>query len=202
MLENSSSSEVFFSPNIANNITLVRVLLVPVFILLLFYYSPGEEILLRLAFGVFLLACFTDALDGYLARKLNQKTIFGSYVDPMADKLLLSSGFLSLSFLPNLPPEIKIPAWVTIIVISRDVIILAGSTLIFLFAGTLKASPLFIGKLTTFIQMVALAATFFSYGRINLEGLYIATSILTIISGIIYIRSGPGFFQLPGGGRS
>ena len=78
------------------------------------------------AFWLFAAAGVSDALDGYLARKMNEKTVLGSYIDPIADKLLLLSGFLSLSLMTRLPAAMRIPAWVTIPIISRDVIMNRG----------------------------------------------------------------------------
>src|SRR5262249_52154705 len=118
--------------NLANNLTILRILLVPVFILSLIYYSPENSFCLSLSAGAFFVACLTDALDGYIARRLNQKTTLGSYIDPIADKLLLLSGFVSLTFMPNLPSSMRIPAWVTLTVITRDLLIILGSVLIFL----------------------------------------------------------------------
>ena len=106
--------------------------------------------------GIFLLACLTDAVDGYVARKMGQKTVLGSYIDPIADKLLLLTGFLSLSFMGHLPPSMKIPAWVTISVVARDILIFIGSAMIFVIQGSLKAEPIFVGKITTVFQMSTL----------------------------------------------
>ena len=190
-----SASRSFFFSYLANHITVLRILLVPAFIGCLLYYSPEREFLSAAATVLFLTACLTDALDGYVARRFNQKTDFGSYVDPIADKLLLTSGFLSLSLMDNLPVSMKIPAWVTISVISRDVIILIGSTLIFLSTGTLKATPLFIGKITTVVQMGTLCAMLLSAPVWLDQALLVLTVILTIFSGILYIRMGENIFQ-------
>ena len=109
--------------NLANNLSVLRVILAPVFVTCL-YYLPERAYLYPLSIAVFLFACGTDALDGYFARKMNQRTVFGTYIDPIADKLLLLSGFISLSFLPGLPASMRIPAWVTIPVIARDMVIM------------------------------------------------------------------------------
>ena len=140
----------------------------------------------------------TDALDGYVAKKFDQRSVLGSYIDPIADKLLLSSGFLSLSFMPHLPPQMHIPGWVTLCVISRDVIILIGAALIFLSTGTLKAAPLFVGKLTTVFQMTTLCAVLFEIPQEIVRLLFIVTVAFTFISGILYIRMGERMFQQGG----
>ncbi len=184
----------FFS-NLPNNITALRILLVPAFIFSLLGYTPQKQYFIFWAVGIFLTACFTDALDGFVARKLKQQTVFGSYIDPIADKLLLSSGFLCLSLLTHLPAPMRIPGWVTLLVISRDVIILIGSALIFLSTGSLKAEPLFISKLTTLVQMVTLCAVLFRLPHDILTVLFILTAVLTVLSGVLYIRMGEKIFN-------
>ena len=176
--------------NLATQITVLRILLTPLFVTLLLYYGPGRERLHYYAFAVFAAACLSDAVDGYLARKLDQKTVLGSYLDPVADKLLLLSGFLSLSFMSQLPPAIRIPAWVTIPVLTRDIIILIGSAMIFLTTGKLTAEPLFIGKVTTFCQMAALFVALLATTEAVRMAFFTATVALTVASGIGYLRMG------------
>ena len=120
--------------NIPNQLSTLRVLLVPIFVAALFYFPQH-------AAAIFFVACATDAVDGYLARLWNEKTTLGTYLDPVADKLLLLSGFMGLSFMQHLPDSMRIPVWVTIAVISRDAIILIGSMMIFIVTGKLKAEP-------------------------------------------------------------
>src|SRR5262245_34213759 len=103
--------------NIANRITVSRIVLVPVFVAALLYYSPEPTWLLAAALAIYLLACTSDAVDGLVARKRGEITTLGKYIDPIADKLLLLSGFLSLSLMTHLPPARHMPAWVTIPVI-------------------------------------------------------------------------------------
>ena len=176
--------------NIPNNISLFRIILVPIFVTCLSYYSRETNLFYWASVFVFILACATDGVDGYLARKLHQKTALGSYLDPIADKLLLLSGFLSLTLMPNLPPSMRIPVWVAIPVIARDVIILIGSTIIFLLTGGLKVEPLFIGKITTVFQMLTL---FLSLVAAPVEVrflLFVCTVCLTVLSGARYIQMG------------
>lgn len=152
-----------------------------------------------MAVTVFLVACLTDALDGYVAKKLRQTSDFGSYIDPIADKLLLASGFLSLSLVEKLPAAMRMPLWVTIPVISRDVIILIGSTLIFLSKGTLKARPLMVGKATTALQMATLCALLLSAPEVLRRALFVSTVALTALSGVLYIHMGERAFSQNGG---
>ena len=181
--------------NLANHLSVLRIILVPVFIGSFLYYSPEREWCYTLGLAIFVLACLTDGVDGYVARRLNQKTVLGSYIDPIADKLLLLSGFLSLSFMSHLPGWMHIPAWVTIPVITRDVIILIGSAMIFLTTGSLKAEPIFIGKLTTVIQMGTLFVALIPFPGALKNTLFILTVSLTVLSGMQYIRIGGKLIQ-------
>lgn len=181
--------------NPANNLSLLRIVLVPLFVASLIYYSPERDFLRLVSVALFALACITDAVDGYLARRFKQVTVFGTYVDPLADKLLILSGFLCLSFIGSLPPAMHIPAWVTLSVVTRDFIILGGAAVIFIITGKLKADPLFIGKITTVSQMltlfVSLAAAPFPVRLF----LYSLTFTITLVSGIQYIRMGGRLLQ-------
>ncbi len=183
--------------NLANNLTVFRILLVPIFAGSLFYYSPERGLLYGIGLGIFLLACLTDAVDGYVARKMGQKTILGSYIDPIADKLLLLTGFLSLSFMGHLPPSMKIPAWVTISVVARDILIFIGSVMIFVIQGSLKAEPNFVGKITTVFQMSTLWVALIAAPKFLQNAFFVSTVILTVISGILYIRMGGRLLQTP-----
>jgi cardiolipin synthase len=130
----------------------------------------------------------TDAVDGYVARQFNQKTVLGSYIDPLADKLLLLCGFLSLSLMKHLPDSMRIPAWVTIPVVTRDIIILIGSAMIFLTTGKFTARPIVIGKVTTFFQMATLLTVLLGLTSDIQFLLFVATVSLTVLSGIQYFR--------------
>jgi cardiolipin synthase len=181
--------------NLANRLTLLRILLVPAFIASLLYYAPERHALYFTCLGIFFLACITDGLDGFVAKRFNEKTEFGSYMDPLADKLLLVSGFLSLSLMDHLPEGMHIPAWVTIPVISRDVLILAGSLIVFMATGKLKARPLFIGKLTTVAQMTTLSLSLLMAPLLLREVFYFAVLTLTVWSGALYIGTGSRLFE-------
>ncbi|HUT44622.1 MAG TPA: CDP-alcohol phosphatidyltransferase family protein, partial [Desulfobacterales bacterium] len=100
--------------NIPNLLTLFRIILVPVTVIFLIKGDFSKALI------VFVVACITDGLDGFFARILKQKTILGSYLDPLADKALIASSFITLSVLG------VIPSWLTVIIISRDFIILLG----------------------------------------------------------------------------
>lgn len=175
--------------SLANKLSLFRILLVPVFVLCLVYYRPGErEILRYLAVGLFALGVVTDAVDGYVARAERQATRLGAILDPAADKLLLVTAFLSLSLITSLPESLRLPAWVPILVLSRDVIIVAGWLLIVLVTGDLQAQPSRLGKLTTFLQMIAVVSILLGLGCA--KTILFVAMFFTVLSGIGYVRRG------------
>ncbi|MBI2095180.1 MAG: CDP-alcohol phosphatidyltransferase family protein [Candidatus Omnitrophica bacterium] len=176
--------------NLANNLSILRIILIPLFLTSLIYTPVHEGFFCSLSALLFVLACVTDAMDGYVARRFSQKTQLGSYIDPIADKLLLVSGFLALSFMGHLPEAMRIPAWVTVSVITRDVVILIGALVIFIMSGRLKAEPLLIGKVTTFVQMLTLFSALVMAPAVLRNALFIATTVFTAVSGVLYVRMG------------
>ena len=133
-------SQVFTAPN---QLTLLRMIFVPFIVI---HLVEGRYLW---ALGVFIIAGFSDGLDGLLARRLHQQTLLGQYLDPIADKLLLSTMFLVLSILH------KIPWKYTVLVFSRDISILAASAVLFAIAGLRNFSPSIFGKANTFSQISA-----------------------------------------------
>lgn len=174
--------------NLANKVTIFRIILIPFFLIALirppdkFLITLGTKIYNSMPLVIFFIAMFTDVLDGFLARKHGQKSALGSFLDPLADKLFLVSAFIVLAFLG------KIPAWVTAVVISRDVIIVLGWAIIFVLTGKSVIVPSIYGKFTTFFQTVTILAVLLnvSYARYIWHG----AVIFTIISGIDYIIKG------------
>ncbi len=175
--------------SLANKLSLFRILLVPVFVVCLLYYRPGElEILRYAALGLFVVGVLTDAVDGYIARVGHQATRLGAILDPAADKLFLVTAFLSLSLISTLPEIYRLPAWVPIVVLSRDLLIVGGWLLIVLVTGELQASPSRLGKWTTFFQMMTIISVL-SGAPFSKASLWVAMS-LTVLSGIGYLRRG------------
>ena len=166
-----------------NYITLFRILLVPFFFTALVYYEPGKEYYRLVALGLFLTAAFTDALDGFLARITHKKTDLGRFLDPLADKLLLLSGFLGLLFVNSLP--FRPPVWVTVTIVFRDIVILVGLILIYLISGTIRVQTNFIGKVTTFFQMATLTAILLE-APISILLSY-TTAGITVLSCLLYM---------------
>lgn len=146
-----------------------------------------------IAMGIFLSAVLSDAIDGFIARIAAQKTPLGAFLDPLADKLLLVSSFICLSLINNLPAQIKFPAWVAVIVITRDLIIMVGTLVIYLITGKLKITPSIWGKATTFFQMLAIFSVLLQYRH----SFYIwdTAVVLTVISGIDYVLKGTRFLN-------
>ncbi|MGH7255769.1 MAG: CDP-alcohol phosphatidyltransferase family protein, partial [Nitrospirales bacterium] len=130
--------------NLPNSLTVLRILLIPVFISFLVYEQY------EYALVVLLVAGLTDGLDGTIARVANQRTRLGAYLDPLADKLLLTSGFITLATLH------LVPLWVAILVVSRDLILMAGTLLAKLTESRVDISPTMLGKGTTLFQLIYL----------------------------------------------
>lgn len=131
----------------ANQLTILRMLFVPCFVILLIYDHP------KAATIVFLLAAVTDGLDGLLARKLQQKTVLGSFLDPMADKILLTAAFVTLT-VPSIPLVLHIPTWLTVLTISRDFLIALSVLVIHLQTQHSSFPPSLLGKCTTAVQLL------------------------------------------------
>lgn len=164
--------------------------LVPVFVSLLFYQK------FLLALGAFVLAGITDGLDGLLARRFHQQSPLGRILDPIADKLMLVTSFIVLSmksvYPTPIPGHLPIPFWVTITVISRDVFILVGAAAINMVTGFRAFVPSLLGKISTVVQIFAVAVVMLSaQTRVGtgyyLPTVYAAVFTLTLLSGIHYI---------------
>lgn len=137
--------------NIANKITILRVLLIPVFLVLIYCYAPGREWLRHMALGIYVTASLSDILDGYIARRLNQRTAFGARLDPLADKLIINLGFVFLAANPTFGEVV--PMWFPVVVLVRDAIIVLGAFAINEYFGPMKVKPRWTGKATTVFQM-------------------------------------------------
>jgi len=168
--------------SIPNLITLIRIILIPWFAILLINGS------FNIALWVFAGAAVTDLLDGLAARWFSQKTRLGSFLDPIADKMLLSTAFIALAVLK------EIPVWLSVIVISRDVVILLGVSIFFLNQIHFEIKPTVYSKLTTVFQLllilVVLASGIIPFGDYVRQGLVFTTLIFTVFSGLHYVHSG------------
>ena len=144
---------------LANWLTTLRILLIPVFVTLLVYRHPNYALL------VFCLASLTDLLDGYIARSRGSQTRLGAFLDPVADKLLLTSAFVTLTYLK------VIPFWITAVVVSRDLVLSVGVLVIHVAGGTVHPNPSIVGKLSTVFQMATVLAAMVSFYLVRVPAL-------------------------------
>lgn len=168
--------------NLANKITIIRIFFIPFFITLLIYDFRIT------AFALFCIIGITDGVDGFIARVRQERTELGSFLDPMADKLLLTTSFITLSIIKELP------VWLTIIVVSRDMILVIGAILTHIITGSLVISPSLLGKATTFFQIITISVVLLvqllEASPFILHILFLTTASFTVASGIHYIYLG------------
>ena len=176
--------------NLPNLITLLRIGAIPIFLILLVDERYTEALI------VFILAGITDSLDGLLARWLDARTTLGAFIDPLADKLLLVSSFVILAFLDF------IPRWLAVLVITRDIIILIGYSVLFFVTGhSIEVRPTLIGKASTFLQLVTVIMTLVALHNAAWQFplLWRTSLILTgatvIISGLQYMSRAVRWFN-------
>ncbi|HRC84118.1 MAG TPA: CDP-alcohol phosphatidyltransferase family protein [Thermoanaerobaculia bacterium] len=172
------------SLTVPNLLSILRMGLVPVFIIAVTDGKPWQ------ALAVFLIAGITDLFDGLIARFWHQQSRLGAYLDPMADKLLLISAYLSLS-LASVASSARIPFWVTVLVIARDLVIVVVSLVFYLALGITNFPPATISKITTAAQVIAVLLVLIAgiapgLEPVSLGGLYVVAG-LTILSGLNYI---------------
>jgi CDP-diacylglycerol--glycerol-3-phosphate 3-phosphatidyltransferase len=193
----------------ANKITIVRILLIPAFVTMAIYYGQsvarGEPLEWQrfTAIIIFLVAAASDGLDGYVARRYNQRSSLGVILDPIADKGLLLSGIITLSisnWSHSNPEYGQFPVWFPVLVITRDVVILVGSAVLHLLNGTVKVRTSWTGKVATVLQMAAIAWVMLQLHFLPLIYVVAAAGLFTFISGMIYVRD--GVRQLQSGGHA
>lgn len=168
--------------NLPNSLTVLRILLIPFLVGFLMYGFYGWALVTLLVAGV------TDILDGVIARLANQRTKLGAYLDPLADKLLLATAFATLSILHI------VPGWVAIVIVSRDLIIVAGTLLLYMTQTPIEVVPSVLGKGTTLAQLTYLVlALILIYLQKDLGQLILLRHTmlaLTVTSGLHYIYRG------------
>jgi cardiolipin synthase len=179
--------------NVPNILTLVRILTIPAFLILLTSGRPG------FALAVFVAGGITDALDGAIARLTDTKTELGAILDPLADKLLLLSSFCVLAFMG------LVPNWLTVLVLFRDVFLLAGYFFLFVFTGAwIEVRPSVVGKVTTFFQLASVTIVLISVSWPDAlpaglrSGLFVAAGTATALSGLQYMGRGLRWLNLRG----
>lgn len=176
-----------FPINIPNSLTILRILLTPLFVILLLRHEY------RYALVVFTAAGVSDGLDGFIAKYFNQRTLLGAFLDPIADKLLITSAYVCLAVLSITP------SWLTVIVLSRDVIICLGVAIFGIFHVQFEVKPTLISKTTTVFQILTILLTLIDPDPSALSGIkYLMlwpTAALTILSGLHYIYIGVSILQ-------
>ena len=169
---------------LANQLTLLRMLLIPAFVLLVVYGYLGWALI------VFLVAGATDAFDGLAARSAGQKTTLGAWLDPAADKLLLVTTFIVLT-LPNLGLANPIPIWLTVLIISRDVGIVLTVAIVSLAMGPRTFTPTLLGKAATaFFILTCVVVMYYNYlgtQSLVVDAFVWASLAITLASGIDYV---------------
>jgi cardiolipin synthase (CMP-forming) len=178
----------------ANKVTILRMLLVPFFVVeVLYYVKTGNEAHRVVALLTFAVAAICDGVDGYIARHYNQRSELGTILDPLADKLLLVSGVGLLSFDHGTMLG-QIPYWLTGTIIGRDLLVLIGLVVIRLTVGKVKIRPHFIGKIATVLQMVTVLWLLLKWdtgdGAHWAFGLTLGAAICTGVSALLYVRDG------------
>lgn len=178
----------------ANKVTILRILLIPFFVVeVLYYVKTGNEFHRAAALVTFAVAAICDGVDGYIARHYNQFSELGAMLDPLADKLLLVSGVVLLSFDHG---EIigQIPLWLTGTIIGRDILLLIGLGVIYITVGKVKVRPRMLGKVATVLQMVCVLWILLLWDQtlnpLWIKGWTLAAALCTGGSGLLYVWDG------------
>ncbi len=191
----------------ANKITVVRILMIPVFVTMAIYYGQSIQRGAPLewqrftAIMIFLVAAASDGLDGYVARRYKQRSTLGAILDPIADKGLLLSAIITLSISnwSDIDPDYgRFPAWFPVLVITRDAVILVGAGVLHLLNGKVHVKPRWTGKVATVLQMAAIAWVMLQLHFLPLLYVVIAAGVFTFISGIVYVMDGVRQLQAEG----
>jgi CDP-diacylglycerol--glycerol-3-phosphate 3-phosphatidyltransferase len=189
----------------ANRITILRILLIAPFIIVMLnvHDSKYGDWFRYLALLVFLSMAVGDGLDGYLARKRNQVTKLGSFLDPMGDKLLMTSALLLLASSRSCIKGFELPDWVVVLIIGKDLFLLVGFVIVYFITFQVRIVPAKIGKAATAIQL-ALVASFLvapdmvkiaPWWRLFLQVLWWSAAITAILATLIYIRKGIRYIE-------
>jgi cardiolipin synthase len=185
MSETQISSKVL---TLANVLTFLRMALIPVFAIMLVYNREGW------ALAIFTVAGVSDGIDGFIARRMKQESELGTIIDPIADKLLMTTAFIMLTIPSVLSPgrHLPVPFWVTAAVIGRDVLIIAVAGAINMMTGFRGFKPSWLGKASTFVQvsgviLILVAAVFPGLNGIYLPTVYAVVVAFAVFSGVHYV---------------
>jgi cardiolipin synthase len=185
MSESQISSKIL---TLANLLTFMRMALIPVFAIMLVYHREGWALI------VFTVAGVSDGIDGFLARRMKQESELGTVIDPIADKLLMTTAFIMLTIPGLLSPgrHLPVPFWVTAAVIGRDVLIIAVAGAINIMTGFRGFRPSWLGKASTFVQVSAVILILVAAVLPDLNGFYLPTVYTVVVafavfSGVHYV---------------
>jgi CDP-diacylglycerol--glycerol-3-phosphate 3-phosphatidyltransferase len=180
----------------ANKITILRILLIPFFVVEILYYAEtgttGNELHRLLALLSFAVAAILDGVDGYVARRYKQWSELGTILDPLADKLLLVSAIVVLSF-PHHDRLATMPLWLTGTIIGRDLLLGIGAIVIWLTVGKIKVRPRLTGKIATVLQMFTVLWILLKWSEQHalwLKYISVGAAVCTGLSGLLYVFDG------------
>lgn len=189
----------------ANQITILRVLLITPFVICILKINqmPSGHIMRYTSLAIFLFMCASDALDGYMARVKKQTTKFGAFLDPIADKLLITCACIILASAKTAVPGFALPSAVVVMIIGKDLILLLGFILIFLITAKLYFKPIYVGKVATFLQLSMVAAILIAPEAGALlpawthltRILWWATAATAVFTTLVYIRNGIRYIE-------
>jgi cardiolipin synthase len=185
--EHNQKPRASWNITIPNLLTIIRILLTPLFVIFLIREHFDLALLVFVAAGV------SDGLDGFIARYFDQRSTLGAILDPIADKMLLIAAFVSLGVLSI------IPYWLTVVVITRDVVILLGVAIFSLLNIDFEINPSIVSKMTTVLQVITVCLALLRFDRSGLAELQMIffwlTALFTTLSGLHYIYVGMGILQ-------
>jgi CDP-diacylglycerol--glycerol-3-phosphate 3-phosphatidyltransferase len=171
----------------ANKVTILRILLIPFFVVeVLYYVKNGHEVHRVMALVIFGVAAACDGLDGFIARRFNQRSELGVILDPLADKLLLVSAIILLSF-DRAPYLQSIPLWVTGTILGRDILLVLGMGVLHMIVGKVVVKPRVLGKIGTVLQMFMVLWILLKLKPEWLVFLYWGAALCTGGSGLLYL---------------
>lgn len=189
----------------ANQITIMRILLIAPFVICMLKIneSDGGPVYRYFAFGIFIIMCLSDAVDGYMARVKKQVTKLGSFLDPLADKLLMTCACILLATTKTAVKGFELPSWVVVLIIGKDLFLMTGFITLFLFTSYPRIIPAVMGKTSTFLQLTMVIAiliapevsAYLGWWVHFVRILWILTASAAILSTLIYIRVGKRYIE-------
>ena len=171
--------------NLPNKITISRILLIPIFMIVLYLPIPYREII---ALVIFIIAAATDGIDGHIARSRNLVTNFGKFLDPLADKLLVTAALVALVGMQ------RIPSWIVTVIIAREFAV-TGIRLLAVGEGRVIAASM-LGKIKTVTQIIAISLLFLDSYTLNAQDVFMVEKIKTVVTGLLQAPSLGGIISI------